>query len=118
MAATKALPVARALPSVFYEDPEPVEDGMEQAGTIVEITRLLRDRFIGDPRTLVSSGGFIFYDITDNKLRIAPDIYIAFDVDVEGLFKRRPANYINYLIWIVGQAPGLRAGSGVPQHRE
>ena len=45
MAATQVSLVTTALPSIFYEDPEPVEDGMQQAPIIVEVAYLLTAYF-------------------------------------------------------------------------
>ena len=101
MVATKALPVATALPSVFYEEPEPVEDGMQQADTIMEVGHLLKDYFRGRPDVYVFGGGFIFYDITETNLRVAPDIYIVFEVDLEDALK----DMRNYLVWEAGKPP-------------
>ena len=101
MAASKVFPVTTALPSIFYEDPEPVEDGMQQATTILEVGYLLTDYFRNKPDVFVSTGGFIFYDPSNGNRRIAPDIYIAFDVDVEGIYENLP----NYWIWEVGKPP-------------
>ncbi len=101
MAASKVLPVSTALPSIFYEDPEPIEDGMQQATIILEVGYLLKDYFRGEPDVFVSTGGFIFYDPSNGNRRIAPDIYIAFDVDVEGIYQHLP----NYWMWQVGKPP-------------
>ena len=101
MAASKVSPVTTALPSIFYEDPEPVEDGMQQAPVIVEIAHMLTAYFKGEPEVFVSAGGFIFYDPSNGNRRIAPDLYIAFDVDVVGIRLNLP----NYWMWQVGKAP-------------
>ena len=53
--------VNKTLPDIFYEDPEPVEDGMQQAPIIVEIAYLLTAFFRSEPEVFVSAGGFIFY---------------------------------------------------------
>ena len=101
MAASKVSPVTTALPSIFYEDPEPVEDGMQQESTIIETAHMLKAYFKSDPEAFVSAGGFIFYDPDNGNRRIAPDIYIAFDVDAEGIWENLP----NYLIWQIGKPP-------------
>ena len=101
MAASKVSPVTTALPSIFYEDPEPVEDGMQQAPIIIEIAHMLKAHFKSDPEAFVSAGGFIFYDPTNGNRRVAPDLFIAFDVDVEGIRLNLP----NYLIWQIGKPP-------------
>ena len=101
MAASKVFPVTTALPSIFYEDPEPVEDGMQQAPIIIRVASMLTRHFGNGPDVFVSAGGFIFYDPANGNRRIAPDLYIAFDVDVEGIRLNLP----NYLIWQIGKAP-------------
>ena len=101
MAASRVFPVTTALPSIFYEDPEPVEDGIQQAPVIVEIAHMLKDHFEGEPDVFVSAGGFIFYDPANGNRRIAPDLFIAFDVDVVGIRRNLP----NYWIWQIGKPP-------------
>ena len=56
MAATKVSLITTALPDIFYEDPEPVEDGMQQAPVIVEIAYLLTAYFKSEPEVFVSAG--------------------------------------------------------------
>ena len=112
MAASKVFPVTAALPSIFYEDPEPVEDGMQQAPIIFRVVSMLMEHFKGNTDVFVSGGGFIFYDPANGNRRIAPDLFIAFDVDVEGIRKNLP----NYLDLANRQATGLRAGSGLAEH--
>ena len=58
MATSKVFPLSTALPGIFYEDPEPVEDGMQQASIIVEIAYLLTAFFRKQPNVFVSAGGF------------------------------------------------------------
>ena len=104
MAATRIITnawKARTLPDIFYEDPEPVEDGMQQAPVIFRIVQLLTQRYEGRPDVFVSGGGFVAYDRTDGNQRVAPDCYIAFDVDVAGIY----ANLPNFWIWETGKAP-------------
>lgn len=101
MAASKVSPVTTALPSIFYEDPEPVEDGMQQSSTILNVGTLLQKHFRNEPEVFVSTGGFVFYDPANGNRRIAPDIYIALDVDAEGIWDNLP----NYLIWEIGKPP-------------
>ena len=93
--------VNRVLPDIFYEDPEPVEDGMQQAPVIIEIAHLLTAYFRKQGDVFVSAGGFIFYDRANGNRRIAPDCYIAFDVDPKAVL----ANLPNYWIWEVGKPP-------------
>ena len=65
----------KPLPPIFYEDPEPVEDGMLQDETIVRIVEALRRRF---PKDFVKGGGFVMYDPDDGNNRFASDGYISF----------------------------------------
>lgn len=93
--------VNRVLPDIFYEDPEPVEDGMQQAPVIIEVAHLLTSHFKGRDDVFVSAGGFIFYDSTNGNRRIAPDCYISFDVDPKAVLENLP----NYWIWVIGKPP-------------
>ena len=104
MATTRVMTNAfkvRTLPDIFYEDPDPVEDGMRQAPHIHRLVHLLTERYQDHPDVFVSGGGFINYDIRNGNRRVAPDCYIAFDVDVEGIY----ANLPNFWVWEIGKAP-------------
>ena len=90
------------LPSIFFEEPEPVEDGMHQEPVINEVIYLIRDHFRDDTSVFVCGGGFIFYDPSDGNRRVAPDLYIVFDVDAEGI---RGEGLSNYLMWRTGKQP-------------
>lgn len=48
------------LPDIFYEDPEPTEDGMQQELTIIILAFMLRWWFSQRPNVFVSAGGFVF----------------------------------------------------------
>ena len=93
--------VNKVLPDIFYEDPEPVEDGMQQAPIILEVAYLLTAHFRRQGDVFVSAGGFIFYDRANGNRRIAPDCYIAFDVDPKAVLENLP----NYWIWEIGKPP-------------
>ena len=104
MAATRIITNAwkvRTLPDIFYEEPEPVEDGMQQSPVIHRIAHLLRERYEDSPDVFVNGGGFVSYDITDGNRRVAPDLFIAFDVDAAGIYENLP----NFWIWEIGKAP-------------
>ena len=88
------------LPDIFYEDPEPIEDGMLQEPTIYFLVHLLREWFEGSPDTFISADGFIFYNRANGNDRIAPDIYIALGVDPHFIYQ-----FPNYFIWEVGKPP-------------
>ena len=102
MATSRMTPVMTELPSVFYEEPEKLEDGMKQTYIIHRVTRLIEVHFQGDHNTLVSAGGFIFYDRTDGNRRFAPDLYVSFDVDARGIFDD---DVPNYWMWQHGKPP-------------
>ena len=60
---------------------------------------------------LMLSNIAIRYDPSNRRLFIAPDLYIAFDVDVAAI---REATFVQYMGG--GQAAGLRAGGSVSIH--
>ena len=104
MAATKIVTNAwkvRTLPDIFYEEPERIEDDMEQWPTVFRISRLLYERYQDRPDVFINGGGFVSYDVTDGNRRVAPDLFIAFDVDVAGIYENLP----NFWIWEIGKAP-------------
>ena len=104
MAATRIITNAwkvRTLPDIFYEEPERIEDDMEQWQTVFRISGLLYERYQDCPGVFVNGGAFISYDVTDGNRRVAPDLFIAFDVDVAGIYENLP----NFWIWEIGKAP-------------
>ena len=92
--------IERVLPDIFYEDPEPVEDGMQQEITITTLAFMLRCWFSQRPDVFVSVGGFIFWNPANGNERIAPDCYIALDTDPDLVYQ-----FPNYFIWEVGKSP-------------
>ena len=98
--ATTQTPV-KTLPDIFYEDPEPVEDHMLQEEPLTPLLNLLHKHYADRPDVFVSGGGFVMYDEQDPNKRIAPDCYIAFDVD-EGRIRREMANF---WVWRIGKLP-------------
>ena len=104
MSATKIITNAwkvRTLPDIFYEEPEPVEDGMRQYFPIHRIAHLLLERYEDRPDVFISGGVFVFYDITDGNRRVGPDLLIAFDVNAAGIRENLP----NFWIWETGKVP-------------
>ena len=104
MAATRIITNAwkvRTLPDIFYEEPEPVEDGMQQEAPIDRIGHLLRQRYEHQPDVFISGGVFVSYDVTDGNRRVKPDLFIAFGVDNAGIRDNLP----NFWIWEIGKAP-------------
>ena len=98
--ATTQTPV-KTLPDIFYEDPEPVEDGMQQAIPLFDIVTLLHKHYADRSDVYVGGGGFLMYDQKDANKRIAPDCYIAFDVDEEHIRKEMA----NFWVWRIGKLP-------------
>ena len=98
MATTQTL--VRTLPDIFYEDPEPVEDGMQQAKPLIRVAYLLYEYFADRPDVYIGGGGFVMYNEEDGNERIAPDCYIAFDVDVAHI-----EEMANFWVWRVGKTP-------------
>lgn len=104
MSATRIITNAwqvRTLPDIFYEEKEPVEDGMLQELPIERVTHLLRQRYEDRPDVFISGEVFVSYDINNGNRRVGPDLFIAFDVNVSGIREGLP----NYWIWEVGKAP-------------
>ena len=92
--------VERVLPDIFYEDPEPVEDGMQQELTITTLAFMLRWWFSRRPDVFVSAGGFIFWNPANGNERVAPDCYIALETDPGFVYQ-----FPNYFLWEVGKPP-------------
>ena len=104
MSATRIITNAwevRTLPDIFYEEKEPVEDGMRQYLTISRIAHLLLERYEDRPDVFISGGVFISYDINNGNRRVGPDLLLAFDVNGAGIRENLP----NYWIWEVGKGP-------------
>ncbi len=87
------------------DDPEPLPDGMYQYPVFAEIFGILDAHLntLGDPRTIFrSSNTFICYDPNNLNVRVAPDFYLAFDVDARAIMDRKL-----YLPWEAGKPPDL-----------
>ena len=93
--------IHRTLPDIFYEEPEPVEDGMQQEPPIDHIKRLLSSYYDGREDVFVSNAVFISYDITNGNARVQPDLFIAFGVDAAAIRVNLP----NFWIWETGKVP-------------
>ena len=94
---TREATIERVLPDIFYEDPEPVEDGMQQELTITLLAFALRWWFSQRPDVFVSAGGFIFWNPANGNERIAPDCYIKLGVAPAFVYQ-----FPNYFVWEVG----------------
>ena len=101
MAVTKvSLKKKRKYPDIFYEDPEPIEDGMQQFPAILKLVALLMRYFRDFDDVFVDGGGFVFYDRANGYRRFAPDCYITFGVDGKAILETG-----NYFLWEVGKPP-------------
>ena len=112
--ATTKRPAPERLPDIFYEDPEPVEDGGLQWGPLHDISNLLRRYHKGRPGMFMSGGGYVMYNRDNEYDRVAPEFYIAFDVDVD--FIR--AHLTNFWIWEIGKAPDFVLEMATPSTAE
>ena len=91
----------KTLPDIFYEDPEPIEDALQQQPTLNRLTTLLLDYYKDDPEVFVMNAGFVSYNRANGNDRVAPDCYITFGVDAEGIQENLP----NFWIWETGKVP-------------
>ena len=93
--------VNRTLPDIFYEEPEPVEDGVLQETPLMRIINLLWELYEDRPDVFMSGMVFVSYDETNGNARVAPDFFIAFDVPNESIRRNLP----NFWIWEIGKVP-------------
>ncbi len=98
--ATRNATIERVLPDIFYEDPEPVEDGMQQEFTITLLAFILRWWFSQRPDVFVGAGGFLFWNRANGNDRVGPDCYIALGVAPDFVYQ-----FPNYFVWEVGKPP-------------
>lgn len=64
-------------------EPERVPDSMEQFEHVADALVQLRAYFADRPGTLVSSEGYICFNTSIRQNWVVPDLWVAFDVDVE-----------------------------------
>lgn len=103
MATTGTITTERSgkmLPDIFYEEPEP-EDRLQQFPYMWKVIDALYHRYKDNPDVFATGGGFICYNPANGNQRVAPDFFIAFDVDADYIQKNLP----NYLIWVIGKVP-------------
>ncbi len=89
------------LPDIFYEDPEQGYNLMLQFPDLFRVMALLMELYEDRPDVFPSGGGFVMYNPQDGNDRVAPDFYIAFDVDRRAILE----NLHNFWIWEIGKAP-------------
>ena len=93
--------INRTLPDIFYEEPEGVEDGMQQEFPIDIIKGALSAYYQGRDDVFVSNAVFMSYDMTNGNARVQPDLFIAFGVDAAAIRENLP----NFWIWETGKVP-------------
>ncbi len=91
----------QTLPEAFYEEPEPIEDGMQQEPTITLLLFVLRRWFRGK-NVFVGAKGFIFWNRCDAKERINPDCMVTLDTDPAFIYE-----FPNYFLWEVNKPPDV-----------
>ena len=96
-------------------DPPKPPDAMYQRPHIAKMDQVLRAHFGQRSNMLVSGEGYLC-DVPGNALSSPnPDLIVSFDLAVPPGEIESVAN--GYTISEVGQAAGVRAGSGVGDHR-
>ena len=93
---------ARPSDAIFYPetDGEPLPDGQHQGPLFRAIVDTLALHFRGRPDVSVNGNTFIYYEEGNPRRHIAPDCYVAFEVDVDAILERNI-----YLLWEVGKPP-------------
>ena len=113
---TKASPLPDAVEAPWYElindAPEPPEDAMQQADTILYVMSILKARYGNDPNVLWSNQTNVIYDSDTPGSVIVPDGYLVFGVPARFIETERRSYRIDE--W--GKPPDLCAGGGVRKH--
>ena len=73
----------------LIDDPEPPEDAMQQADTILYVMSILQARYGNDPNTLRSEQSNVVYDSEIRGSVVAPDGYVVFGVDARAIERDR-----------------------------
>ncbi len=87
------------------DEPEPLPDAMQQDPILRDFLQVLADRCTeGDhsPDNFLSSNTILCYNRANLNVRVQPDCYLAFGVDVQAIRRRKL-----YLPWEVGKPPDL-----------
>lgn len=87
---------------IFYPatDGAPLPDGAEQYHEFLHVNTLLQIHYADQPRIIVSGNTFVYYDQGRPGRNIAPDCYVAFDVNRDEIISQE-----HYRIWVVGKPP-------------
>ncbi len=86
---------------IYYPEADgmPLPDAHEQEEHYIDAVSVLRLQFDG-PTTAVHGDTFVYYEEGDPKKVVAPDCYVAFDINKESLKARD-----TYLAWEAGKMP-------------
>lgn len=99
---TREATIERVLPDIFYEEPERIEDDMQQEPTISLLTFMLRWRFSRRADVFIGAGGFVFWNPDNGNDRVGPDCFITIGTDPDFVYQ-----FPNYFVWEVGKPPDL-----------
>ncbi len=115
-----AQPTAAAGATPWYElindSPEPPEDAMQQASTILYITSILMARYQDDPTALVSEQTNVIYNSAVPGSVIVPDVYVVLGVDAQTIETYRRSYRIDE--WGVPPAFVIEVGTPVTAGRD
>lgn len=81
-------------------DGKPLPDGEYQAPLYIEIVGTLQTHFSNRPDVHVNGNTMFYYEEGNPRRVISPDCYVAFNVDVERIFRNN-----TYLLWEMGKPP-------------
>ena len=101
---------------LINDSPEPPEDAMQQASTILHITSILMARYQDDPTTLVSEQTNVIYDSAVPGSVIVPDVYVVVGVDADTIETYHRSYRIDE--WGVPPAFVLEVGTPVTARRD
>ncbi len=101
---------------LINDSPEPPEDAMQQASTILHITSILMARYQDDPTTLVSRRTNVIYDSAVPGSVIVPDVYVVVGVDADTIETYHRSYRIDE--WGVPPAFVLEVGTPVTARRD
>lgn len=100
--------------AVFYPetDGKPLPDGEYQAPLYIEIVGTLQTHFSHRPDVHVNGNTMFYYEEGNPRRVISPDCYVAFNVDVDRIFRNN-----TYLLWEMGKPPDFVLEIGSPSTR-
>ena len=117
---TPAQPTTAAEETPWYElindAPEPPEDAMQQASTILYVISILMARYEDDPTTLVSEQTNVIYDSAVPGSVVVPDGYVVFGVDAQTIETYRRSYRIDE--WGVPPAFVMEVASESTAHKD